>query len=66
LATGVSPDTHGLVQPGLGFLSGLGRLKPLPGELTRHGFRTTVVAGIAGVAARHIGRALCSCAGVDG
>jgi predicted AlkP superfamily pyrophosphatase or phosphodiesterase len=64
LATGVSPETHGLVQPGLGFLSGLGRLKPLPGELTRHSYRTTVVAGIAGVAARHIGRALCSCAGV--
>ena len=65
LATGVAPDTHGLVQPGLGFLSGLGRLRPLPGELARHGYRTTVVAGVAGVAARHIGRALCSCAGVS-
>jgi predicted AlkP superfamily pyrophosphatase or phosphodiesterase len=64
LATGVCPETHGLVQPGLGFLTGLGRLRPLPGELARHGYRTTVVAGVAGAAARHIGRALCSCAGV--
>jgi predicted AlkP superfamily pyrophosphatase or phosphodiesterase len=64
LATGVCPETHGLVQPGLGFLSGLGRLRPLPTELARHGYRTTVVAGVAGAAARHIGRALCSCAGV--
>ena len=64
LATGVSPETHGLVQPGLGFLTGLRRLRPLPAELARYGFRTTVVAGVEGVAARQIGRALSACAGV--
>ncbi len=65
LATGVDPDTHGLVQPGLGFLTGLRRLRPLPTELARYGFRTTIVAGVEGVAARQIGRALSACAGVS-
>jgi arylsulfatase A-like enzyme len=45
LATGVCPETHGLVQPGLGFLSGLGRLRPLPTELARHGYRTATSDG---------------------
>ena len=64
LATGVSPDTHGLVEPGLGFLSRLGRLRPLPTELARHGLTTSVVAGLANAAARHATRALTGCAGV--
>jgi len=64
LATGVAPDSHGLVEPGLAFLSRIGRLRPLPQELMRHNLTTTVVAGVVGATARHIARALCSCAGV--
>ena len=64
LATGVPPDTHGLVQPGLEFLSGLGRLRPLGRELWRNGFATTVVAGDMSIAARAVTRTLAAAAGV--
>jgi arylsulfatase A-like enzyme len=49
LATGVSPTTHGLIEPGLGFLGRLNGLRPVARELARHGMPTAVVT-------RHLGR----------
>lgn len=45
LGTGVSPETHGLVDPSLDSLARLRQLRPLPAELGRLGVRTSVVAG---------------------
>jgi hypothetical protein len=45
LGTGVTPETHGLVDPSLDSLSRLRRLRPLPAELGRLGVRTSVVTG---------------------
>ncbi len=44
LATGVAPTTHGLIEPGLGFLTRLPTLRPLARELTRGGVSSQVVA----------------------
>jgi hypothetical protein len=44
LATGVAPATHGLIEPGLGFLARLPALRPLARELTRGGVPSQVVA----------------------
>ena len=44
LATGVAPATHGLIEPGLGFLKRLPSLRPLARELTRGGIPSQVVA----------------------
>jgi hypothetical protein len=44
LATGVAPKTHGLIEPGLGFLTRLPALRPLARELTRGGVSSQVVA----------------------
>jgi hypothetical protein len=44
LATGVAPGTHGLIEPGLGFLKRLPTLRPLARELTRGGVSSQVVA----------------------
>jgi type I phosphodiesterase/nucleotide pyrophosphatase len=44
LATGVAPQTHGLIEPGLGFLRRLPSLRPLARELTRGGVPSQVVA----------------------
>jgi len=44
LATGVAPATHGLIEPGLGFLKRLPALRPLARELTRGGIPSQVVA----------------------
>jgi Type I phosphodiesterase / nucleotide pyrophosphatase len=44
LATGVAPETHGLIEPGLGFLARLPALRPLARELTRGGVTSQVVA----------------------
>lgn len=44
LATGVAPETHGLIEPGLGFLKRLPTLRPLARELTRGGISSQVVA----------------------
>lgn len=44
LATGVAPHTHGLIEPGLGFLRRLPSLRPLARELTRGGIASQVVA----------------------
>ncbi|HEV2670606.1 MAG TPA: alkaline phosphatase family protein [Gemmatimonadales bacterium] len=43
LATGVAPATHGLIEPGLGFLKRLPSLRPLARELTRGGIPSQVV-----------------------
>jgi hypothetical protein len=45
LGTGVSPETHGLVDPSLDSLARLRQLRPLPAELARLGIRSSVVAG---------------------
>src|SRR4029453_13394786 len=45
LGTGVSPETHGLVDPSLDSLARLRQLRPLPAGLPRPGFRTSGVAG---------------------
>ncbi|HEX9772648.1 MAG TPA: alkaline phosphatase family protein [Steroidobacteraceae bacterium] len=44
LATGVAPQTHGLIEPGLGFLTRLPTLRPLARELTRGDVPSQVVA----------------------
>jgi hypothetical protein len=43
LATGVRPEAHGLIEPGIGFLSRMHRLHPLGDELHRHGHDIAVV-----------------------
>ncbi len=43
LATGVTPDAHRLVQPGLDFLPRLTRLRPVARELARHDIPADVV-----------------------
>src|SRR5207245_197335 len=45
LATGVSPQTHRLTEPGLAFLSGLRSLRPVARELGRAGIPSDVVTG---------------------
>ena len=65
LATGVSPTTHRLTEPGLGFLPGLRRLKPVAGELARAHLPTAIVCAEMGAAARSIAWALVTAAGVS-
>ena len=43
LATGVAPETHGLIEPGLGFLKRLPSLRPLARELSRGGVASQVI-----------------------
>lgn len=64
-ATGVAPATHGLVEPGLGFLPQLPRLRPLARMLSAHRVPTTVVAGNIGLRDRPVAWALTNCAGVE-
>jgi len=64
-ATGVAPETHGLVEPGLGFLTRLGSLKPMARELSRHRLGTLVAAGAPAVRSRPVAWALTACAGVS-
>jgi predicted AlkP superfamily pyrophosphatase or phosphodiesterase len=45
LATGVAPDTHRLLKPGLEFLHRLPRLRPLAREVERAGRGTAVITG---------------------
>ncbi len=45
LATGVSPGTHRLMEPGVGALRRLGTLRPVARELARRALPTIVVAG---------------------
>jgi hypothetical protein len=63
LATGVGPASHGLTEPGLGFLTRLGRLRPLARELARHRIPTVVAAGIPAARSRPVARALVAGAG---
>ncbi|HEY2804815.1 MAG TPA: alkaline phosphatase family protein [Gemmatimonadales bacterium] len=64
-ATGVSPAAHGLVEPGLGFLTRLSALRPLARELGRHRISTLVAAGAPAIRSRPVACALTACAGVD-
>lgn len=64
LATGVAPETHRLTEPGLGFLPGLGALRPVARELARIGIPTDVVTSELSGGAHAIASALCSAAGV--
>jgi predicted AlkP superfamily pyrophosphatase or phosphodiesterase len=64
LATGVSPATHGLVEPGLGFLTRMGRIRPLARELAAAGHATLVVAGPLALRTRPAAQALAAFAGV--
>lgn len=64
LATGVSPATHRLTEPGLGFLPALARLRPLAQELGRAGISTGVACAATGAAARSVAWALVTAAGV--
>ena len=65
LATGVRPETHGLIEPGLGFLAGIHTLEPLARQLGRHGHGTAVVASELGFAERQVVWALAKSAGVS-
>jgi predicted AlkP superfamily pyrophosphatase or phosphodiesterase len=65
LATGVSPATHRLTEPGLGFLPTLGRLRPLAQELGRAGIPTAVVCAAMGAGPRSVAWALVTAAGVS-
>ena len=65
LATGVSPATHGLVEPGLGFLARLGSLKPVARELGRQRVKTIVAAGAPAPRNKPVTWALTTCAGID-
>ena len=64
LATGVSPDVHKLIEPGLDFLPGLPRLKPIARELGRAGVPTHVVTAHLSLAVQPVARALAAAAGV--
>jgi len=63
LATGVGPQTHRLVEPGLGFLPGLGTLRPVARELAKVGLPADIVAGSLGVGAFPVAWALAAAAG---
>jgi predicted AlkP superfamily pyrophosphatase or phosphodiesterase len=65
LATGVSPGTHGLVEPGFGFLTRLPGLRPLAKELGRMRIPTRVASGALAARSRPITWALTTCAGID-
>ena len=65
LATGVAPETHGLIEPGLGFLARLPTLRPLARELTRGGVASQVVASELLPAERAVLWALTKAAGLS-
>lgn len=65
LATGVSPQSHRLIEPGLRSLSGLGDLRPIGRELYRAGIPTTVVSGAMDSSSRVIARAMANAAGMN-
>lgn len=64
LATGVAPATHGLIEPGLGFLKRLPTLRPLARELARGGVPSQVVASELLLADRAVLWALTKAAGL--
>jgi len=63
LATGVGPDTHRLVEPGLEFLSRLRSIRPVSHVLARAGFPTDIVTADLGPAQLPMAWALASTAG---
>ena len=64
LATGVGPDTHRLIESGLGFLPRLRTLRPIARELARNGIPTDVVTTELGPATLPITWTLATTAGV--
>ena len=64
LATGVGPDTHRLIEPGLEFLPRLHTIRPVSRVLARAGIPTDVVTADLGPAALPVAWALASTAGV--
>jgi hypothetical protein len=64
LATGVAPDTHRLIQPGLDFLPRIRRLRPVARELSRHGIPADVVTAELPLTSLPVAWALASAAGV--
>jgi predicted AlkP superfamily pyrophosphatase or phosphodiesterase len=64
LATGVSPQSHRLIEPGLRFLSGLRELRPIGRELQRSGITTTVVSSVMDPSSRTIARVMGNAAGM--
>jgi hypothetical protein len=64
IATGLSPETHGLIEPGLGFLQRLSRLRPVAREMARAGFPSHIVASDLTPVERSIVGVLVSAAGV--
>lgn len=66
IATGMSPATHGLVDPGLELLGRMVRIKPLARELARAGVPSRVVTGELRPMEWNVVRALTAAAGVGG
>ena len=64
LATGVGPDTHRLIEPGLEFLPRLRTIRPVSRVLARAGMPTDIVTADLGPAALPVAWALASTAGV--
>jgi len=63
LATGVGPDTHRLIEPGLEFLPRLRTIRPVSRVLARAGIPTDIVTADLGPAALPVAWALASTAG---
>jgi len=63
LATGVGPDTHRLIEPGLGFLPRLGALRPVARELGKRGVSVDIVTGELGTTVLPVAWALATTAG---
>jgi hypothetical protein len=66
LATGVAPESHGLIQPGLGFLKKLRMLRPVARELSRRGLPSRIVASELVPTERAVVWALAGAAGIGG
>jgi len=66
LATGLSPESHGLTSPGLGFLPRLGTLRPVARELGRQGLPSRVITSELAPTERAIVWALAAAAGLGG
>jgi hypothetical protein len=64
LATGLSPQTHGFTEPGLGFLRRLAQLRPVARELGRAAHATEIVAGNTNPVERRVAAALVGAAGI--
>lgn len=64
LATGVAPDTHGLVAPGLPPLARVAALRPLPLELKKRRLQTAVIVGDVAGSAKLLARTLLGIGGV--